>query len=80
MVQTVGSKGVTADMDERHQVVVAVDIGGTKIASALVEVNESKPVILPDTLHSIPTQAAQGGEHVLNRVALEVRNLMRQSS
>ena len=75
VVQAVVSKGVTADMDELHQVVVAVDIGGTKIASALVEVNESKPVILPDTQHSIPTQAAQGGEHVLNRVAQEVRTL-----
>ena len=37
VVQAVVSKGVTADMDELHRVVVAVDIGGTKIASALVE-------------------------------------------
>ena len=48
--------------------VVAVDVGGTKIACAVVryENADAAPVIL--SKRSIPTDAQQGGEAVLARV------------
>lgn len=46
--------------------VIAIDIGGTKIASALVTLGDGMPAI--EHYESIPTEARQGGDHVLARV------------
>ena len=54
--------------------VIAVDIGGTKIAAGLVSVGHDHPQI--SGLRSIATEAHLGGTHVLSRVEGMVRELM----
>ncbi|MDO4443721.1 MAG: ROK family protein [Slackia sp.] len=53
--------------------VIAVDVGGTKIACALVryECVEKAPVIVEK--RSVPTHAREGGEAVLDRIVQAVR-------
>ena len=46
--------------------IVAVDIGGTKIACGLVELGGEQPVIYG--VEKVPTCAMEGGEQVLARV------------
>lgn len=46
--------------------IIAIDIGGTKIASALVTLAEGVPSI--EYQENIPTEAKAGGAHVLERV------------
>lgn len=46
--------------------IVAVDIGGTKIACGLVTLGGDKPVV--EKVVKRPTEAVQGGEHVLANV------------
>lgn len=48
------------------QVIVAVDIGGTKIACGLVTLGGEKPLV--EKVEKRPTEAKQGGEHVLANV------------
>ncbi len=51
--------------------IVAVDIGGTKIACGLVTITDNGPVI--DAVTKVPTEAMKGGEHVLATVLDEVK-------
>ena len=51
--------------------IVAVDIGGTKIACGIVTLSDDAP--RADKVEKMPTEAAQGGEHVLARVISAVR-------
>lgn len=56
-------------MDART--IVAVDIGGTKIACGLVTMGESAPVV--ESVVKVPTAPAEGGAAVLGRVIEQVR-------
>ena len=51
--------------------VIAVDIGGTKIACGLVVLGEGAPVV--DSVVKVPTEAMKGGEHVLATVLEQVK-------
>ena len=51
--------------------IVAVDIGGTKIACGLVELGGEQPVIYG--VEKVPTCAMEGGEQVLARVIEQVK-------
>ena len=51
--------------------IVAVDIGGTKIACGLVTITEDGPVI--EAVEKVPTEAMKGGEHVLATVLEQVK-------
>ena len=51
--------------------VIAVDIGGTKIACGLVVLGEGAPVV--DSVVKVPTEAMKGGEHVLATVLAQVK-------
>ena len=51
--------------------IVAVDIGGTKIACGIVTLGDGAP--RAELVEKIPTEAAQGGAHVLERVIGAVR-------
>ncbi len=54
--------------------VIAIDIGGTKIASALVTLSDGAPAV--EHLERIPTQAEQGGERVLARALAAARRVL----
>ena len=62
-------------MDART--IVAVDIGGTKIACGLVVMGESAPTV--ESVVKVPTDAAQGGPAVLARVIEQVRAAIERS-
>lgn len=51
--------------------VVAVDVGGTKIACGLVTLGGERPVI--EGVEKVPTEAMRGGGHVLATVLEQVR-------
>lgn len=51
--------------------IVAVDIGGTKIACGLVTLGGDKPVI--EKVEKVPTDAPKGGQHVLETVIEQVK-------
>ena len=53
------------------QTIVAVDIGGTKIACGLVTLGGESPVI--EKVEKVPTEAMEGGDHVLATVIAQVR-------
>ena len=53
------------------QTIVAVDIGGTKIACGLVTLGGEKPVI--SKVEKVPTDAMAGGEHVLATVLAQIK-------
>ena len=53
------------------QTIVAVDIGGTKIACGLVALGGERPVI--ESVEKVPTDAMKGGEHVLATVIAQVK-------
>ncbi len=53
------------------QTIVAVDIGGTKIACGLVTLSDDKPVI--KSVEKVPTCAMEGGAHVLATVIEQVK-------
>lgn len=53
------------------QTIVAVDIGGTKIACGLVTLGDDAPVI--SKVEKVPTEAMKGGEHVLATVLTQVK-------
>lgn len=57
--------------------IVAVDIGGTKIACGLVVMGESAPTV--ESVVKVPTDAAQGGPAVLARVIEQVRDAIERS-
>ena len=62
-------------MAERAQRVVAIDIGGTKIASALVTLHAAERPLV-EFYEKIPTEAKQGGEHVLARAIASAKRVM----
>ena len=53
------------------QTIVAVDIGGTKIACGLVTLGGDAPVI--EKVQKVPTEAMEGGAHVLATVLDQVK-------
>ena len=53
------------------QTIVAVDIGGTKIACGLVDLGGESPVIT--SVEKVPTDAMKGGKHVLATVIEQVK-------
>ena len=53
------------------QTIVAVDIGGTKIACGLVTLGGESPVI--EKVQKVPTEAMKGGEYVLATVLAQVK-------
>ena len=53
------------------QTIVAVDIGGTKIACGLVTLGGDAPVI--ERVQKVPTEAMEGGAHVLATVLSQVK-------
>lgn len=55
--------------------IVALDIGGTKIASALVCFEEGMPPRI-ENYASIPTEASKGGSHVLERAHASVKRVI----
>jgi len=57
-----------------QRTVVAIDIGGTKIASALVTLGGDRPQVV--SARSVPTDAARGGEAVLRTVIDQVRDVI----
>lgn len=57
--------------------IVSVDIGGTKIASALVTLGGDVPSI--GAVHKVPTEAMKGGEHVLATVIEQVKQLVAEA-
>ena len=54
--------------------IVAVDIGGTKIACGLVTLGGDAPVI--EAVEKVPTDAMKGGAHVLATVIEQVKPLL----
>lgn len=62
---------------------VAIDIGGTKIASALVSLGNTfsgSATTEVTLLESIPTEAALGGRHVLSRTIASAQRVLEKSS
>lgn len=57
--------------------IVAVDIGGTKIACGLVELGGEQPVIYG--VEKVPTCAMEGGERVLARVIEQVKGAIERA-
>ena len=53
------------------QTIVAVDIGGTKIACGLVDLGGESPVIT--SVEKVPTDAMKGGKHVLAIVIEQIK-------
>lgn len=53
------------------QTIVAVDVGGTKIACGLVTLGEASPII--EAVEKVPTEALKGGAHVLATVIEQVK-------
>lgn len=53
------------------QTIVAVDVGGTKIACGLVSLGEGQPEVV--AVEKVPTEAKRGGAHVLKTVIEQVR-------
>lgn len=58
--------------------IVAVDIGGTKIACGIVTLGEGAPRV--EAVEKMPTEAAQGGAHVLARVIAAVRGAIERAA
>lgn len=77
MGQTVGAATEQRGVAAMGQTVVAVDIGGTKIACGLVTLGAEGPVI--EKVEKVPTEAAQGGEHVLATVLEQVRSAIERA-
>ncbi|WP_058269947.1 ROK family protein [Olsenella massiliensis] len=65
-------------MSDTTRQVVAVDVGGTKIASALVSLGDGRR---PRISHAgkVPTEAALGGSRVLENVIASVRRVIDES-
>lgn len=59
--------------------VVAVDIGGTKIACALVRLYADQPPCVEQVV-SVPTEAKKGGAHVLATVIKQIRAACERAS
>lgn len=59
------------------QTIVSVDIGGTKIASALVTLGGASPQI--GEVHKVPTDAMRGGAHVLATVIEQVKRIIAEA-
>lgn len=57
--------------------IVSVDIGGTKIACALVTLGGDAPQI--GEVHKVPTDAMKGGEHVLATVIAQVKQVIAEA-
>lgn len=57
--------------------IVGVDIGGTKIACGLVVLGDGAPRV--EKVEKYPTQAAQGGAHVLSRVIAAVKAALQRA-
>ncbi|MDO5049095.1 MAG: ROK family protein [Actinomycetaceae bacterium] len=59
-----------------------VDLGGTKIASALATVNTSAPDALPDLteIHEIPTPAQDGADAVIEAVFTAIRHALKNNN
>lgn len=59
------------------QTIVAVDIGGTKIACGLVVLGGEAPVI--EKVEKVPTEAMEGGAHVLATVLAQVSSAIERA-
>lgn len=57
--------------------IVALDIGGTKIASALVTLGEGAPVV--EFVGKVPTEAKLGGKHVLETACASARRVIEEA-